>query len=206
MTTESTVFVVDDDPDVRKSLHWLVTTTMGLHVEAFDSAEAFLAGYEGQRGCLLLDVKMPHMSGMDLQKELIRRDGDLPVIIITGHGEIPMAVEAMKSGALDFIEKPFDRRALIQRIRQALDRDRAEHQQHQQVQDVRNRINTLTRRERQVMDMVVAGLLNKQVAKKLDISPRTVEDHRARVMEKIGAHSVADLVRLVLPAQMAAQT
>ncbi len=198
MVDEPTVFVVDDDPDVRQALRRLIAS-VGLRVEVYESAADFLDGYQqGPPGCILLDIRMPGMSGLDMQKELAAREIKLPVIFLTGHGDVQMAVHAMKAGALDFIEKPFNNQFLIDRVQQALaesadaKRDNAKHD------EITSRMERLTPREHQVLDLVAAGETNKGVARVLEISEKTVEIHRANVMEKMQAKSLADLVKMLL--------
>lgn len=195
---KQTVFVVDDDAAVRDSLSWLIKS-VGLNVETFGSAQEFLNACTPNRaGCLVLDVRMPGMSGLDLQEKLAGQRIFLPVIIITGHGDVPMAVRTVKSGAFDFIEKPFNDQVLLDRIQQALEKD-AEQRIHQAEHDeISRRINKLTPREKEVMDMVVGGNPNKIIASELGISCRTVEIHRGRVMEKMQANSLSDLMRIGL--------
>ncbi len=197
MTCEATVFIVDDDAAVRRFLLGLIAS-VDLPVEAYASAQEFLDAYEpGRPGCLLLDVRMPGMSGLELQTKLVERAIRLPVIILTGHGDVQVAVRAMKVGAFDFIEKPFSNELLLDRIQKAVtesvhaDNNRAEQD------EIIGRIRRLTPRERQVLDLVVAGETNKGVASRLDISEKTVETHRARVMEKMCAKSLAGLVKMV---------
>ena len=197
MTREPTVFVVDDDEAVRRFLGGLIAS-VGLRIEAYASAREFLDAFEpGAPGCLLLDIRMPGMSGLELQKELAEREVRLPVIILTGHGDVQVAVHAMKAGAVDFIEKPFNNELLLDRIQKAVaesveaDGVRVKHD------EITSRIELLTPRERQVMDLVVAGETNKGVARCLDISEKTVEIHRARTMDKMRAKSLADLVKMV---------
>ncbi len=198
MTHEPTVFVVDDDEAMRASLKWLIES-VGLQVLTFHSADAFLdAYYPGRAGCLLVDVRMPGMSGLELQAYLARSDNRLPVIIITGHGDVAMAVRAMKAGALDFIEKPFNDESLISSIRQALDLDATQRQQRLRRADVVARMAQLTPREHEVMELVTSGKSNKEIAAALSVAAKTVEAHRARVMDKMHARSLADLVRMAL--------
>lgn len=197
----STVFVVDDDQAMRQSLTWLIES-VGMKVETFDSAKAFLGSYyPGRAGCLLLDVRMPGMSGLDLQEYLIQHDIRIPVIIITGHGDVPMAVRAMKAGAVDFIEKPFNDEFLLDSIRNALSLD--EHQRNRQAEraEIAARLALLTPREHEVMDMVTDGQSNKEIANQLGVSAKTVEAHRAKVMEKMSAGSLAELVRMSVKAK-----
>jgi RNA polymerase sigma factor (sigma-70 family) len=198
MNSESTVFVVDDDQAMRHSLKWLIES-VGLRVRTFGSAEEFLQTYyPGQAGCLLLDVRMPGMSGLELQTYLVREEICLPVIIITGHGDIPMAVKAMQAGAMDFIEKPFDDEALLKSIRRALETDEKRRTERIQRAEIATRLAELTPREHEVMDMVTEGKSNKDIAAALGVSAKTVEAHRARVMDKMRADSLAELVRMVL--------
>jgi RNA polymerase sigma factor (sigma-70 family) len=205
MTAEAapTVFVVDDDPAMRNSLRWLIEST-GLRVETFADANAFLAGlrHDGP-ACLVLDVRMPGMSGLDLQTVLGERGVAIPTIILTGHAEVPMAVGAVKAGAIDFIEKPFSDQLLLDRVRQGIEMDRQDRECRARREEVMRRVSLLTQREREVLDLVVAGNPNKEIAQRLGLSPKTVEVHRAHVMEKMQASSVAELVRLVLFAQAA---
>ena len=195
---EPTVFVVDDDEAMRSSLKWLIEST-GMRVQTFDSADAFLTAYApGWAGCILLDVRMPGMSGLELQAYLARADYRLPVVIITGHGDVAMAVKAMQAGALDFIEKPFHDEELLRSIRRAVEADsqtRAERSEHAAVFA---RLDELTPREHEVMELVAAGKSNKEIATDLGVSAKTVEAHRAKVMDKMQATSLADLVRMAL--------
>jgi len=198
MTTDATVFVVDDDQAMRTSLQWLIEST-GLAVQTFESADVFLAEYvSGRAGCLLLDVRMPGMSGLELQSYLTRQGYRLPVILITGHGDVAMAVKAMKAGALDFIEKPFHDEDLLRSIHQALDFDHKNRASHLVRADIAMRLAELTPREHEVMTMVTDGLSNREIAAALGVSAKTVEAHRARVMEKMQAESLAELVRMAL--------
>jgi FixJ family two-component response regulator len=198
MNSEPTVFVVDDDQAMRHSLKWLIES-VGLRVRAFGSAEEFLQTYyPGQAGCLLLDVRMPGMSGLDLQAYLAREEIALPVIIITGHGDVPMAVRAMQAGAMDFIEKPFKDDDLLASIRAALAADEKGRGERLIRAEIATRLAELTPREHEVMDMVTGGKSNKDIAAALGVSAKTVEAHRARVMDKMRADSLADLVRMAL--------
>jgi FixJ family two-component response regulator len=195
------VFVVDDDPAMRDSLRWLIEST-GLQVETFADAQTFLARIRPELpGCLVLDIRMPGMSGLDLQAELARRGIGLPTIMVTGHAEVPMAVRAVKAGAIDFIEKPFSDQLLLDRVRQGIDMDRQEREDRARRAEVLRRLGLLTQREREVLDLVVAGRANKEIAATLHLSPKTVEVHRSHVMEKMQASSVAELVRFALLAQ-----
>jgi two-component system response regulator FixJ len=194
----ATVFVVDDDEAMRSSLEWLIESE-GLPVETFDSAQAFLdAYYPGRAGCALLDVRMPGMSGLELQEHLRQQQIRIPVIIITGHGDVPMAVRAMKAGALDFIEKPFDDDTLLATIQRAIEVDASQRTQQAGRAELAARLAQLTPREHEVMLMVTDGKSNKEIANELGVSAKTVEAHRARVMEKMEARSLAELVRMVL--------
>ena len=198
MNSEPTVFVVDDDQAMRSSLKWLIES-IGMKVKTYDSADEFLNDYyPGRAGCLLLDVRMPGMSGLDLQVHLARQDSRLPVIIITGHGDVAMAVKAMKSGAVDFIEKPFHDEELLKSIRSALDYDEEQRTLQSQRAEIAARLVELTPREHEVMEMVTDGKANKEIATALGVSAKTVEAHRARVMDKMRANSLAELVRMAL--------
>jgi FixJ family two-component response regulator len=192
------VYVVDDDEPMRDSLVWLLESR-GFQVEAYASAEAFLARlHDEMYGCLVLDVRMPGMSGLELFERLQARGVTLPVIFVTGHGDVPMAVSAVKKGAVDFIEKPFNDEEMLRLVEQCLESDRAQRASRRLREEVQRRIASLTDREREVMDLVTAGRMNKQIADELGIAMKTVEVHRARVMEKLGAESVAELVQLVM--------
>ena len=193
-----TVFVVDDDESVRGSLRFLLRSA-GLESRAFGSAQEFLASYEAaQPGCLVLDVRMPGMNGLELQQELNLRGAIIPVIFITGHGDIPMAVEAMQHGAHDFLQKPFRDEDLIERVRRALAKDAKARASLEEHKAIRGRLDSLTPREREVLALMARGKPNKIMAHELGVSQRTVEIHRARVMEKSGAASLAELVRMVM--------
>ncbi len=198
MTSKSTVFVVDDDQEVRAALQ-LLMESVGLEVEVFDSAQAYLDQFDPDRpGCLLLDVRMPGMSGLDLQARLAAERLHPPVIIITGHGDVPMAVRAVQAGAVDFIEKPFNDQALLDSVHRALQRDAEERGEASRLADIQARYERLTPREREVLELVVAGKRNKVIAADLGVSQSTVEAHRARVMEKMEAGSLSDLMRMML--------
>jgi FixJ family two-component response regulator len=193
-----TVFVVDDDEGVRNSLRFLLKS-VGLATDALASASEFLAAYKpNQPGCLVLDVRMPGMSGLELQQQLNLRGAVIPVIFITGHGDIAMAVEAMQQGAFDFLQKPFRDQDLIDRIQRALERDARNRAALNQHARIRERLDSLTPREREVLALMTRGQPNKIMAAELGVSQRTVEIHRARVMEKSGAASLAQLVRMVM--------
>ncbi|WP_328987245.1 response regulator FixJ [Thiorhodovibrio winogradskyi] len=201
MSDEHWVYVVDDDQAMRESLQWLIESD-GMRVRTFDSADAFLKACRPDwSGCLLLDVRMPGMSGLELQAYLGRRSIGLPVIIITGHGDVAMAVRAMKAGALDFIEKPFNDDALLGSIRRALENDDRARALRSARVDIQSRIKELTPREREVMDMVTDGQSNRDIATALKVSAKTVEVHRSRVMDKMHAGSLAELVRMVMTVQ-----
>ena len=201
MSRELTVFVVDDDQAMRNSLKWLIES-VGMQVETFDSAQAFLdAYYPARGGCLLVDVRMPGMSGLELQAYLTRREIGIPVIIITGHGDVSMAVKAMKVGAVDFIEKPFDDEELLNSIRNALQHDQKQRALRAQRSDIAARVAELTPREHEVMTLVTDGKSNKEIAAELGVSAKTVEVHRARMMDKMRADSLAELVRMALLAR-----
>lgn len=193
-----TVTIIDDDVAVRESLTWLLES-VGIDTRAYETAAAFLDDprYEDS-SCLLLDVRLPGMSGLELQDVLRERGWDAPVIIITGHGDVPMAIRAMKAGAFDFVEKPFVDRVLLGRVRSAIDRNERRLTIVNRRQALAERRQTLTDREREVMDMVVLGKLNKQIAAALGLSHKTIEVHRARVMDKMQAASLADLVRMAI--------
>ena len=193
---EFTVFVIDDDASVRKSLSRLLRSA-GYTAETFASAEEFLGRdhFKGI-GCLLLDVRMPGLSGMGLQEELSKADYHMPIIFITGHGDIPMSVEAMKKGAVDFLTKPFEGKELLQAVEKAIEKDTYARAQYDEILDIRRRIDLLTPRENEILGYIITGMLNKQIALKLDIAEKTVKVHRGRVMEKLCVDSVAELVRL----------
>jgi len=197
-TSEPTVFIVDDDDAVRRFLCGLIAS-VDVPVEAFVSAQEFLDSFElGRAGCLLLDIRMPGMSGLELQKELVARDMRIPVIILTGHGDVQIAVQAMKAGAFDFIEKPFNNELLLDRIQRAVAQQVHVETDGVKHDEIADRMALLTSRERQVMSMVANGEMNKRIAHQLGISEKTVEIHRAKVMEKMQAGSLADLVRMVV--------
>jgi len=202
MSKTETVFVVDDDQAMRKSLKWLIES-VGMQVESYASADEFIRNYyPGRSGCLLLDVRMPGMSGLDLQEQFIRQNIKIPIIIITGHGDVPMAVRAMKAGAVDFIEKPFNDEFLLDSIRKALALDVQQRTFQAQRAEIATRLAHLTPREHEVMEMVTNGKSNKEIANQLGVSTKTVEAHRARVMEKMEASSLAELVRMVMAANV----
>jgi FixJ family two-component response regulator len=196
-----TVFIVDDDEGARNSLRFLLKS-VGLPAETFGSAQEFLSGYRpDQPGCLVLDVRMPGMSGLELQQELNRRGAVIPVVFVTGHGDVPMAVEAIQQGAFDFVQKPYREQELLDRIQRALVKDRANRAALQERDRIRARLASLTPREREVMALMTRGKPNKVMAAELGLSQRTVEIHRAHVMEKSGASSIAQLVRMALDSE-----
>jgi two-component system response regulator FixJ len=193
---EQTVFVVDDDEAVRDSLSTLLDAS-GFRIEAHGSAKSFLAsGACEKRGCVIADIRMPDMDGLELQLAMKARGSRLPVIIMTGHGDVPLAVRAMKEGAIDFLEKPYDTAVLLDSIKLALDRDAGAVGASGPAQ---KKLSTLTPREKEVLDLVLAGKLNKNIAHDLGISSRTVEIHRGRLMQKLGAKNLAELIRMFLP-------
>ena len=193
-----TVFIVDDDPAIRIAMQALMES-VNLDHEIFASADDFLAaGTDKRAGCLVLDIRMPGLGGLELQQELVERGDPLPIIFITGHGDVPMAVEAMQKGAVDFIQKPFRDQDLLDRISEALKTDRERRKEQQKHAEISQRTDRLTNREREVFALVVTGKPNKVIAYDLGVSQRTVEIHRARVMEKMQARSLADLVKMHL--------
>lgn len=198
MNQESTVYVVDDDPAVLRSLE-LLLRSVGIPVRTFSGGQAFLDGFDAAGGgCLVLDVRMPGMSGLELQRRLKERDADFPVIIITGHGDVPIAVRTLKEGAIEFLEKPFSKQLLLEHIRDALARDRVRRVESAARRTEAARLARLSERERRVMELVVAGLASKQIALELGISKKTVDAHRARVMRKLEVDSVPQLVATAL--------
>lgn len=198
-----TVFVVDDDEAVRESLRYLISS-VDLQVKTFASATDFLDVYEsGLTGCLVVDVRMPGMSGLELQRQLSDRSINLPVIIITGHGDVDMAVRAMKSGAFDFIQKPFNDQVLLDLIQAALDKNARAAEADAERANIADQLNQLTEREREVLNGIVDGSSNKDIAAHLNLSEKTIEFHRSKVMRKMAASSLAELTRKVFVAQMA---
>jgi RNA polymerase sigma factor (sigma-70 family) len=197
MTGAPVVFVVDDDPSVRSSLKLLIST-VGLQVESFESADTFLKRKPPDApSCLVLDVRLRGLSGLDFQRELAARDIHIPIVFITGHGDIPMTVKAMKAGAIEFLTKPFRDQDLLDAIRIALERDHARHEQEKELRDLQQRFSSLTPREQEVISMVVSGMLNKQIADQLGTAENTVKVHRSRAMEKMHSQSFAELVRMI---------
>ena len=192
------IMVVDDDAGVRNALRSLLKS-VGLESALYASAQEFLTAYQpAQPGCLVLDIRMPGMSGLELQEQLNLRGAVIPVIFMTGHGDIPMAVEAMQHGAFDFLQKPFRDQDLLDRIQRAIVRDAEQRQSLGEHARIKAHVESLTAREREVLDLMTQGKQNKNIAQDLGVSPRTVEIHRARVMEKMNARSVAELVRMML--------
>ncbi|MDO4706199.1 MAG: response regulator [Comamonadaceae bacterium] len=195
---KGTVYIVDDDEAIRDSLQWLLEGR-NFHVRCFESAEAFLSQYDSREvACLISDIRMGGMSGLDLQAQLARANPALPIAIITGHGDVPLAVQTMKQGAVDFIQKPFDEQAITSLVTRMLEQARASFADQQQAATREALLGKLTARESQVLERIVAGRLNKQIADDLGISIKTVEAHRANIMEKFGANTVADLLKVVL--------
>jgi FixJ family two-component response regulator len=196
-TGASFVFVVDDDPSIRSSLKFLIGT-VGLQVESFESTDALLKrDLPDAPRCLVLDVRLHGSSGLDFQRELTARNIRIPIIFITGYGDIPMSVSAMKGGAVEFLTKPFRDQDLLDAIRVALDRDRVSRQQEKELREIEQRFDSLSLREQEVISMVVTGMLNKQIAGALGTAENTVKVHRSRAMEKMQAQSLADLVRMM---------
>src|ERR1700681_931003 len=199
------VFVVDDDPSVRRAIKRLIGS-VGLRVELFGSAQEFLqAGHSAVPGCLVLDIRLPGISGLDFQRELAQANIHIPIIFISAHGDIPMTVRAMKAGAVEFLTKPFRDQDLLDAIHQGLERDHARRAQETEVANLRERFESLTPRERELLPWVVSGLLNKQIADAIDASEATVKAHRSQLMRKMGASSMADLVRMTEKMGIAAQ-
>ena len=197
MTAPPLVFVIDDDASVRSSLKFLLST-VGLQAETFDSADSFLHKKRPDvPSCLVLDVRLPGVSGIDFQRELTARNVSIPIVFLTGHGDIPMSVRAMKAGAVEFLTKPFRDQDLLDAVRVALDRDRARREQEKELTNIRGRFDSLTSREQEVVLMVVAGMLNKQIAAELGTAESTVKVQRGRAMEKMQAECLADLIKMV---------
>jgi RNA polymerase sigma factor (sigma-70 family) len=193
--TKPTIFIVDDDPSVRESTE-LMLKSVGFNVKTFVSAQDFLkANLQGDLGCLILDVRMPGISGLDLQEKLVSAKTPLPVIFITGHGTVPMSVRAMKAGAVDFLQKPFEEQDLLDAINRAITQQRERKSKKDEADKLQQRLKALTSREYEVFSLLVTGMANKEIAHKLGTSERTVKAHRAQIMEKMNAGSLADLVR-----------
>jgi two-component system, LuxR family, response regulator FixJ len=196
--SEPTVFLVDDDDAVRDALE-LLLDSVGLRTAAYPSAAAFLEHYDQSRpGCLVLDIRMPAMNGMELQAALVEKSVTIPIIFLSGHGNVPMSAKAFRTGAVDFLEKPFDENVLLQRIQEAIRVDQSSRVAAARRVEANTRLASLTPREREVMLLIVAGHSNKDIATKLGLSTRTIETHRGHIMEKTGAHSLADLIELAL--------
>ncbi len=198
ISEEPTVFIIDDDDEVRSALA-LLMESVGMPVETFESAQAFSQQFDPLRsGCLVLDVRMKGMSGLDLQEHLSKEAIYPPIIIITGHGDVPMAVRAVKAGAIDFIEKPFNDQILLDSIHRAIEQDAQRRGKAMQLAEIEKRLERLTPREREILNQVVSGKRNKTIAFDLEISQSTVEAHRSKVMEKMQARSLSDLMRMML--------
>jgi len=205
MTEVPVVFVVDDDASVRSSLKFLLST-VGLHAEAFDSADSFLRKKcPDVPSCLVLDVRLPGLSGLDFQRDLAARNICIPIVFLTGHGDIPMSVRAMKGGAVEFLTKPFRDQDLLDAVRVGLDRDRARREQEKEMAGLRTRFDSLTSREQEVVSMVIAGMLNKQIAAELGTAESTVKVQRSRAMEKMQAESLAHLIKMIQKVQPPSQ-
>jgi len=196
---EQTVFVVDDDAAIRDSLRMMLEMA-GYEVRDFASAQSFLSDADLQGGCLIVDVRMPGMGGLELQEELVRRKASIPVIVVTGHGDVPLAVRAMRAGAMDFVEKPFDQERMLQSVADALAAGQRAQSRAAEAQEARDLLSLLTPREKEILDQLVKGHANKVVAHQLGISPRTVEIHRASIMEKLHARNLSNVVRTALAA------
>jgi RNA polymerase sigma factor (sigma-70 family) len=198
MAMEPTVFIVDDDAEVRAALQ-LLMQSVGLPVEAFASAQDYLEGFDPERpGCLVLDIRMPGMSGLELQERLSAEPLHPPIVMITGHGDVPMAVRAVQAGASDFIEKPFRDQVLLDSVHRAITQDAESRGEASRIADIEKRLARLTPREREVLELVMAGDRNKVIASRLGVSQSTVEAHRAKVMEKMEAKTLSDLMRMAL--------
>jgi len=198
MNIKQTVFIVDDDDAVRDSIHELVDS-VGLQAETYSNATDFLNNYDiNACGCLVLDVRMAMMSGLELQKKLIDLNSILPIIFISGHGDIPMAVDAIKAGAFDFIQKPYREQSLLEIINSALQKDAEVRENYSERKSIENKLASLTPREKEVVDLLVEGKNTKQIARVLDVSPRTVEVHRQNVQKKFDVHSIVELINLLM--------
>ncbi|GJM06679.1 MAG: DNA-binding response regulator [marine bacterium B5-7] len=198
---DQTVFVVDDDPEIGSALGWLLES-IETHVETYTSAEAFLEAYSGRQGCLVLDVRMKGIGGLRLQEILKERGDHLPIIFITGHGDIPMAVRAMKNGSVEFLTKPFNNQVLLEAIQRALEYNASQQREQTKYSAVRHRLQTLTSRELEVLKAIVNGKLSKTIAFDFGISLHTVEGHRAKIMRKMRAKTLAELISMVLKADL----
>lgn len=196
-TTRGTVFIVDDDEAMRSSLERLLSL-VGIESETFPTARAFLDAYDNQPGCLLVDVRMPGMSGIDLQKTLVEQKLDIPVIMMTGHGDVPMAVDALKRGAMDFVEKPFRAQGMLDLIRRALEKGATQRVQSEELAEIRRRFGALTEKEREVVDLVVAGRTNKEIASERGVSSQAIDATRKRAMDKLKVETIAELVQLAM--------
>jgi two-component system, LuxR family, response regulator FixJ len=196
---EPTIFVVDDDAAIRDSLRMMLETA-GYAVRDFASAQSFLSDPDLRGGCLIVDIRMPGMGGLELQEELVRRKANIPVIVMTGHADVPLAVRAMRAGAIDFVEKPFDQERMLQSVSDALAAGERAQSRAAEAKQARELLNLLTPREREILDQLVKGHANKVVAHQLGISPRTVEIHRASIMEKLHARNLSNVVRTALAA------
>lgn len=196
--TKSLVYLVDDDFSVRDSLSMLIEST-GQAVKSFDSADSFLSNYDpDQAGCLILDVRMPSMSGLELQEELVRRDFAIPIIFISGHADVPDSSKAFRAGAIDYMEKPFDTQVLLTRMQEAIQKDLNTRINNAEKRKLKKRLGQLTPRENEVMILVVKGLSNKEIAKHLNVSNRTIDVHRAKLMEKMDAEDLAELTVMAM--------
>ena len=205
MTAPPLVFVIDDDASVRSSLKFLLST-VGLQAETFDSADSFLRKKRPDvPSCVVLDVRLPGVSGIDFQRELTARNISIPIVFLTGHGDIPMSVRAMKAGAVEFLTKPFRDQDLLDAVRVALDRDRTRREQETELADIRRRFDSLTSREQEVLSMVMNGMLNKQIAAELGTAESTVKVQRSRAMEKMQAESLAHLIKMMQKLQLPSQ-
>lgn len=198
MISDAVVCVVDDDPAIRKSLSWLIES-VGLTVEAFESAREFLDAYDPEKpGCIVLDVRMPGMNGLELQEKLRDMHSQIPIIIVTGYGDVPMAVRAVKSGAVEFLEKPVSDQLLLGHIQQAIAEDLENRDKQAEQRAVYKRVEQLTQREREVLKLVVEGLSSKEIATKFNVSLKTIETHRVKIMKKMQARSIPHLIRMNL--------
>lgn len=198
MSEQASVFIVDDDEQVRSALT-LLMESVGLNAQSFASAQEYLDQFDPEKpGCLILDVRMPGMSGLDLQARLTAEKIHPPIIIITGHGDVPMAVRAVRSGALDFIEKPFNNQVMLDSVHKAIEKDAVQRGETSRLQDIEDRYNALTPREIEVLQYVIEGKRNKIIASEMNISQSTVEAHRSKVMEKMNAESMSDLMRMAI--------